>query len=81
MQGYAEAARAARDLVKLAKLTQQTVEVSVKEKGKPRSTEVKSYQETGSLSSPQEYADRAIQEILVPKQHLHPATTAPTATP
>jgi len=61
---YAEAARAARDLVKLAKLTKETVEVSVKEKGKPRETVVKSYSETGTLGSTQEYAERAVQELL-----------------
>lgn len=47
---YAEASRNARDLVKLAKLTKQTVEVTSKEKGKPRTTELKSYSEVRFLA-------------------------------
>ena len=42
---YAEASRNARDLVKLAKLTTQPVEITTKEKGKPKVTEVKTYGE------------------------------------
>eukprot|EP00966_Prymnesium_polylepis_P137367 3174267-Prymnesium_polylepis.1 len=42
---YAEASRNARDLFKLAKLTKQQVEVSIKDKGQPRTTEVKEYGE------------------------------------
>jgi hypothetical protein len=62
---YAEAARAARDLYKLAKLTTQPVEVSYKEPGKPRTTEIKTLGETNaSLSSAKEYAERTAQEVL-----------------
>ncbi|KAL1520896.1 hypothetical protein AB1Y20_022457 [Prymnesium parvum] len=61
---YAEASRNARDLVKLVKLTKQPVEVSLKEKGKPRTTEIKEYGEMGTLAPAASYAERAVQEIL-----------------
>ena len=61
---YAEAYRGVKDLVKLAKLTKQPVEVSSKEAGKPRTTEVKEYGEVGSLASTKSYAERALQEVL-----------------
>lgn len=42
------------------------MEVSVKEAGKPRRTEVKEYGEAegSGLSTPKEYAERALQEAL-----------------
>jgi hypothetical protein len=63
---YAEAFRAAKDLVKLAKLTRQPVEVTNKEKGKPRETTTMAYGDApgSGLSSAKEYADRAVQEVL-----------------
>lgn len=64
LQDYAEANRAAKDLVKLTKLAQQTVEVSIKEPGKPRQTEIKSYAETGQVAPAKDYAERAVQEVI-----------------
>jgi hypothetical protein len=63
---YAEAARGARDLTKLASLTKQPVEVSYKETGKPRRTEVQEYgsAEGSGLGSAEEYAERAAAELL-----------------
>lgn len=63
---YAEAFRNAKDLVKLAKLTTQQVEISVKEKGKPRETKVMSYADApgSSLDSTANYAERAANEVL-----------------
>jgi len=62
---YMEAARNARDLYKLAKLSKSTVEVSVKEPGKPRKVEFKEYGEAGGLgSSAKEYAERSVQEVV-----------------
>jgi len=62
---YAEAFRNAKDLVKLAKLTTQTVEITTKEKGKPRETATTTYGETGTLGgTTKEYAERALQELL-----------------
>ena len=62
---YAEASRAARDLYKLAKLTNQPVEVSTKEIGKPRQTEVKRMGDTeAGLGSAKDYAERAAAELL-----------------
>ena len=63
---YAEAARGARDLIKLAKLTKKPVEVSIKEPGKPRLTQVTEYgaAKGSALASAKEYTERAVQEIL-----------------
>lgn len=63
---YAEASRNARDLVKLAQLSKSSVEVSSKEKGKPRTTEIKEYGETegSALGSAKSYAERAAAEVL-----------------
>eukprot|EP00962_Isochrysis_galbana_P049843 scaffold21331_cov117-Isochrysis_galbana.AAC.13 len=63
---YAEASRGARDLIKLAKLTKQPVEVSIKETGKPRRTAVTEYgsAEGSGLSTAEEYAERAAAELL-----------------
>eukprot|EP00322_Chrysochromulina_rotalis_P016590 CAMPEP_0115865662 /NCGR_PEP_ID=MMETSP0287-20121206/19839_1 /TAXON_ID=412157 /ORGANISM="Chrysochromulina rotalis, Strain UIO044" /LENGTH=204 /DNA_ID=CAMNT_0003320185 /DNA_START=14 /DNA_END=628 /DNA_ORIENTATION=+ len=63
---YAEANRAAKDLVKLAKLTKQKVQVSTKEPGKPRVTEEVEYGSApgSNLASTKEYAERAAQEVL-----------------
>ena len=63
---YAEANRGAKDLIKLAKLTTQEVEVSLKEKGKPRETKTMKYGEApdSGLGSTKEYAERAVQEAL-----------------
>ena len=52
---YAEASRNARDLVKLAKLTQEPVLITTKEKGKPKVMETKTY---GEVRSPRACAPR-----------------------
>jgi len=74
---YAEASRSARDLLKLAKLTKQNVEVSVKEAGKARRTELKEYGEAegSGLSTAKEYADRAAEELLAASICLDKAIT------
>ena len=63
---YAEAMRNARDLVKLAKLTKQKVQVSKKEPGKPRTTVEMEYgqAEGSNLGSTKDYASRAFQEAI-----------------
>jgi len=61
---YAEAARNARDLTRLAKITQEKVTVSRKEAGKPREYEEKSLGEAGGLAPASDYAKRAIDEII-----------------
>ena len=63
---YAEAYRGAKDLVKLAKLTNAPVTISTKEKGKPRVNVEMKYSEApgANLAPTKEYADRAINEIL-----------------
>ena len=61
---YIEAHRNARDLVKLAKLTKQKVEVKGKDASGKDTTVVAEYGEAGGLASTAEYADRAIQEVL-----------------
>jgi hypothetical protein len=63
---YSEASRGAIDLIKLAKLTKQPVEVSIKEAGKPRRTAVTEYgsAEGSGLSTALEYAERAAEELL-----------------
>ena len=75
---YAEANRAAKDLVKLVKLTKQKVQVSTKEPGKPRqTTEVEYGSAPGSnLASAQEYAERAIQEVIGASVALEAAAKA-----
>jgi len=75
---YAEAFRGAKDLVKLAKLTKQKVQVSKKEPGKPTTYEEMEYgQAPGSnLGSAQEYAERASQEVLGAYLALEAATKA-----
>ena len=62
-----QAFRNAKDLVKLAKLTKQTVELTIKEKGKPRETKTVAYSDApggGGLDTTQSYADRAVAELL-----------------
>ena len=63
---YAEAFRNAKDLVKLAKLTKQKVQVSKKEPGKPRTTVEMEYgqAEGSNLGSTKDYASRAFQEAI-----------------
>jgi DNA-binding phage protein len=63
---YAEAFRGAKDLVKLAKLTQQPVLVTTKEKGKPRIESTVAYGDApgSGLSSAREYAERAVNELV-----------------
>ena len=75
---YAEANRAAKDLIKLAKLTKSKVQVSKKEPGKPRVFEEVEYgQAPGSnLASTQEYAERAAQEVLGASLALEAAAKA-----
>merc|ERR1719231_1673534 len=75
---YAEAFRGAKDLVRLAKLTKQKVQVSTKEPGKPRQTEEVEYgQAPGSNLSPtSEYAKRAADEVLGAKLALEAAAKA-----
>ena len=62
----AESNRAAKDLVKLAKLTKQKVQVSYKEAGKPRSIQEVEYGDApgSNLGSTKEYAERAADEVL-----------------
>jgi len=75
---YAEANRNAKDLVKLAKLTKQKVTVSIKEPGKPRVDQEMDYGAAPgtSLASTEEYADRALQEILGASLALDAAANA-----
>jgi len=61
---YAEAARNARDLLKLAQLTTETVTVSVKEAGQPRKSEVKTMRDASNLAPTSEYAGRMMAEVL-----------------
>mmetsp|Transcript_50284 Transcript_50284/g.116078 ORF Transcript_50284/g.116078 Transcript_50284/m.116078 type:complete len:197 (-) Transcript_50284:178-768(-) len=61
---YAEAARNARDLLRLAKLTQESVTVSSKSEGQKRTFETKSMAEAGSMAPTKEYAERMLQELL-----------------
>merc|ERR1719149_101260 len=63
---YAEAYRGVKDLVKLARLTKQTVAVSTKEPGKPRKEAQVSYGDVSDsgLATAKEYAERAADEIL-----------------
>ena len=64
---YAEAYRGVKDLVKLAKLTKQPVQVTTKEKGKPRVvSETVAYGDApnSGLASTKEYAERAMNEML-----------------
>ncbi|EOD14773.1 hypothetical protein EMIHUDRAFT_461595 [Emiliania huxleyi CCMP1516] len=63
---YAEAYRGVKDLVKLARLTKQTVAVSTKEPGKPRKETQVRYGDVpdSGLATAKEYAERAADEIL-----------------
>ncbi len=62
---YMEAFRNARDLVKLAKLTKQQVQVSV-QSGDKRETKTIAYgdAEGSALDSAENYAERALKEVL-----------------
>lgn len=73
---YAEAFRNAKDLVKLAKLTKEEVQISKKEAGKPRMTETKEYGELGGLASTESYAQRAGDELLGASLALESAVKA-----
>lgn len=75
---YAEAYRAAKDLVKLAKLTKEPVKVSKKAAGKPREYEEIEYGSApGSfLDSTESYAKRAVDEVLGASLALEAAKAA-----
>lgn len=61
---YAEAARNARDLLRLAKLTQETVKVSSKSESKPREYQMQKMADAGNMAPTKEYAERMVQEVL-----------------
>ena len=61
---YAEAARNARDLAKLAKLASEPIVKTIKEAGKPREEVITTQEKEGSLGSAKEYAERSYQEVL-----------------
>ena len=75
---YAEAARNARDLVKLAKLSKSTVEVTTKVAGQPRETILQEYGsvEGSGLDAPGVYAERALKEVLGAQLCLEAAAAA-----
>jgi len=75
---YAEATRAAKDLLKLAKLTKQKVQISTKVAGKPREySEVEYGAAPGAnLGTAQEYAERAAAEVLGSSLALEAAAKA-----
>jgi RecA-family ATPase len=61
---YAEAARNARDLAKLAKLASEPIVKTNKEAGKPREEVITTQEKEGTLGSAKEYAERSYQEVL-----------------
>ena len=70
---YAEAYRGFKDLVKLAKLTKETVVVSTKEKGQPRQQVSMTYADApgSNLAPTKEYAERAVNEVRLAGLRLH----------